>query len=455
MKIVYALHQFFPHHVTGTETYTYGLAKEMQRKGHEVAVLCFEHSHFEGIPSQGRTEDDFDGIPVTRFCFHPRLTPNFTFYEYYNPLMGEWGRAFLEEQKPDVVHFTHAAHITSAVIEAAGETSIPTMLTLTDFWFVCPRVQLLREDGELCAGPVAPTDCLGCFWSEFPNLYRKFSGLFFPFTEAPFSVDGLKRALPAYSRNPEVAALVAALHRKPFLQEILDAVDTIIAPSKSLMDMYRKYDMGTKKLQYLPFGLDTSHIGNTEKTSSSLARIAFIGTLAPHKGCRILVEAFRKEADERLRLDIYGSLEQFPDYAEDLQKHAVADDRIRFKGTFPQEDLGKVFSEIDVLVVPSVWYENTPLIVYSAFATKTPVIASNMGGLAEMIEPGVNGLLFEKGDVEGLQACLQQVVSTPGLLRKLAEGIKPVKTTEQHGDEILEEYYMLLKGQKNNSAAAL
>ena len=441
MRVVYVLHQFFPRHITGTETYTCGLAKALQKKGHEVSVLCYEHSHFEGIPTQGIIDDEYRGIPVRRLCYDPKLAPNPVFYEYYNPLMGEWARAFFSEIKPHIIHFTHCAFLTSAVIDSAYKLQIPTILTLTDFWFICHRMQLLRETGELCEGPEDEAECLRCYLPSLLTPYQKYIKLFPPVAQkAIFRVSFFMKAIMPLNRSLPYGVLKAALHRKPFLREMLEKVDKIIAPSRFLKDMYLKNAMGTATLKYLPFGLDTSHLNGHRKTSSDPLRIAFIGTLSVHKGCHVLVESFRMLKSPDLCLNIYGNTEQFKDYTRRLKELIGDDERIKLKGTFPPEDLGKVFAEIDILVVPSLWYENTPLIVYSALATKTPVIATNLGGLKELIEPGVNGFLFEAGDKEGLKGCLEKIIHSPNLLKKLRENIKPIKSMEEHVDEILEEY---------------
>jgi glycosyltransferase involved in cell wall biosynthesis len=398
---------------------------------------------------QGVIEDEYDGMAVTRFCFDPWLAPNRTYYEYYNPLLGEWARAHFKEHNPDVIHFTHGAHLTSAVIEAACEVDIITMLTLTDFWFICPRIQLTREDGALCPGPERTADCLACCSPDFVALYQKYAGLFQPLNERPPSGAFFKKAVVAYDRNPLCAALVAALNRKAFLQEILDRVGTIIAPSRFLLNMYRRHGVREEKLKHVPFGLDVAHLQENEKTPSSRMRIGFVGTLAPHKGCHVLVEAFTLLKSDRLELSLYGSTEEFPDYAAKVKALASGDKRIHFKGTFPPENIGNVFSDIDVLVVPSIWYENTPLIVYAAFAAKTPIIASDMGGLSEVIEPGGNGMLFQKEDVEGLRECLEKILLEPNLLKKLKAGIRPVKKMEAHAEEILGEYEKLLSGRND------
>ena len=95
---------------------------------------------------------------------------------------------------------------------------------------------------------------------------------------------------------------------------------------------------------------------------------------------------------------------------------------------------------MDALVVPSRWYENTPLVVYSAFAAGTPVVATDLGGLSEVVKHGENGLLFELENVEDLERQLRRLGEEPGLLDELRDGIGHVKTVEENVTE-LEELY--------------
>jgi glycosyltransferase involved in cell wall biosynthesis len=125
---------------------------------------------------------------------------------------------------------------------------------------------------------------------------------------------------------------------------------------------------------------------------------------------------------------------------------AADDERITFAGTFPPEGIGAVLTEMEVLVVPSRWYENTPLVVYSAFAAGTPVVATNLGGLSEVVKHEENGMLFELEDAEGLAKQLRRLGGESGLLERLRAGIGPVKTVEENAAE-LEALYEGLRGE--------
>ena len=137
------------------------------------------------------------------------------------------------------------------------------------------------------------------------------------------------------------------------------------------------------------YGIDTSGTQDAPKNHNvpPPLRIGFIGTLGPHKGCDLLIKAFKKMSDLDATLTIYGNLERFKSFVSELRRLAGGDERITFAGTFSPEEIGRVISGMEVLVVPSRWYENTPLVVYSAFAAGTPVVATALGGLSEVVPP--------------------------------------------------------------------
>jgi glycosyltransferase involved in cell wall biosynthesis len=151
-----------------------------------------------------------------------------------------------------------------------------------------------------------------------------------------------------------------------------------------------------------------------------MLQVGFIGTLYEHKGADVLIRAVRAlSRDCSLHLRVYGRTDE-SDYVRRLRGLADGDERIEFCGTFPPARLGDTIASLDVLVIPSVWYENTPLVAYSAQAAACPIVASNVPGLAEVVQHDENGLLFEPGDSRGLAAALEQLVRRPGLLSRLS-----------------------------------
>jgi glycosyltransferase involved in cell wall biosynthesis len=115
------------------------------------------------------------------------------------------------------------------------------------------------------------------------------------------------------------------------------------------------------------------------------------------------------------------------------------------RGSFSHEQLDEVLSEIDVLIVPSLWHENNPRVIQEAFAAQTPVVASNVGGMSEFVEHEVNGLLFERNNEIDLAKQLSRIINEPDLLPRLQEGIKPVKTIETEVEELILFYKELIR----------
>ena len=179
---------------------------------------------------------------------------------------------------------------------------------------------------------------------------------------------------------------------------------------------------------------------NVHQAAGRELRLGFIGTLSDHKGAHVLIEAVRLLAGAPLEVDIYGATDQFPAYMARLRGLAAEDQRITFRGTFDNGDIGDVMSSLDALVIPSLWRENTPLVLYSAQMARLPVIASDVEGIAEVVDHGVNGLLFRMGDAQGLASIIRRVLDEKDLLRRLSAAAKTPKSIAEYTDELLAVY---------------
>jgi len=151
---------------------------------------------------------------------------------------------------------------------------------------------------------------------------------------------------------------------------------------------------------------------------------AFIGTIAWHKGLHILIDAFKKVKEKKVKLKIYGEGDQTSDYIKSIYKLSKDDNRIEFCGRFMYEDLAKIMKNISVIIIPSVYKEIFPLVMETGFAFKKPVIASNIGGIPESVKDNINGFLFEVGNVDQLSDILNRISDDPELIKKLKQNIK-------------------------------
>jgi len=194
-----------------------------------------------------------------------------------------------------------------------------------------------------------------------------------------------------YLSGKALPAGLSTCRRLSVLRDYANQLQAIMVPTKLMSDIFVENGIDQERLHLVPFGIDTRLLTPyQQKSASDVVRIGYIGTIFEHKGVDLLVDAFQSlPADVPARLTIYGDCRQFPQYGQLVERKAAAGPnagKITLAGTFPNGELGAVLSNIDVLVVPSRWYENTPLVIQSALATKTPLIATDLGGMSELIK---------------------------------------------------------------------
>jgi glycosyltransferase involved in cell wall biosynthesis len=235
------------------------------------------------------------------------------------------------------------------------------------------------------------------------------------------------------------------IYRQKVMGEVADIPDIVISPSKFVQHVFSNAGY-PREIIYNPHGHDLRWLGRYEgQRSSHIMRFGYMGQITTIKGVHILVKAFKDvESVGGVKLDLWGDIIKDQHYVSKLKSLIGKSEKIALRGRFERADIAQVLSEIDVLVVPSLWYENAPLVIAEAFAAKIPVIASNIGGMAEAVTHEKNGLLFEVGSVEDLAAQMRRILQEPGLLEKLRQGIEPVKTFTQEVNELEQIYQELV-----------
>jgi glycosyltransferase involved in cell wall biosynthesis len=444
MRILLAVHTFFPNWRAGTEVYALNIARTLRKLGHQVQVVCYEPAaHFTAYVTG--VDEFYEGLPVHRIYFNPNQ-PNRLLHEYFNSHIEKYLIDFYRRVRPDVVHVLHAMHLSAATITAAKQVGLPVVCTATDFWYICPTYRLLRVDNSICPGPVNFLQCMRCY--ALPN--RKWDRAFASVARSEVLVRALGSAcdfashVPGLRSTSKLRQLQNVIARPRRLREILELVDVLIVPTQNTYRVLTQNGIKAKRFLILEYGLSLPPGIRTAKTPSQKLRIGYIGTLEYAKGPHILLRAFESlSKQENLELVVYGDRRTHPDYFAHLQRIASSDRRIRFAEPFPNELIGSILSNIDLLVIPSIWYENAPLVLYSAFATKTPVVVSNTGSLVDVVCHGRSGLVFEVGNAEDLARQIELVLEDPSLLEKLRQGIPAVKSIDQNVSELLEIYATL------------
>ncbi|MFQ5353525.1 MAG: glycosyltransferase family 4 protein [Thermodesulfobacteriota bacterium] len=454
MKILEVIHDFLPRHTAGSEVYTYKLSRELTTKGHEVSLFFTEAER--GTPQYTLRKGAYDGLAY----FEAIVNRSYSGFEetYDNSSMEQLFTEVLEETRPDIIHLQHLINHSMGYIDIARERSIPVVFTLHDYWLTCPLGgQRIRPNLTICHD-IDPSLCSRCVSRYSKNsfrlkrLFEKVSGrLRAPSGKASPGGGIAAKSFLKFNGVFDVMAakkLVSSIKQRQ--RRILEAsrdVDLFIAPSHFLKDRLVEFGIPAEKILYSDYGFDTAVFSGKKKKTGrgKKLRFGYTGSLVPHKGVHVLVEAFRGIDKAKAELKIYGNLTWFPDYVRQLRESA-GKSGTRFMGAFDNRDVPEVLSGIDVLVVPSIWFENSPLTIHEAYISGTPVIVSDLGGMAELVEDGVSGFVFETGNAHALREKIEMIINDGSLLARLRKGLPGVKTIKEDADDMERIFKGLIHG---------
>lgn len=395
MNIVVALHDYLPVHAGGSEIHAHQTARELVRRGHRVTAIFTEHDPEAEVGQVRRGE--LDGV-TTLEIVHPRAYEDLK-EVWEQPGMEPVFRSLLEEIGPDVVHFHHLAYLGSKCILAARDAGAKVLLTLHDYHLICDNGVLLRKDGSLCEeGPIGA--CSHCL-RDYPVIPERW-------VEGEIDPDWDPVGWGVQLRRDQHLAHLAHVH-------------TIICPSRFLEKVFRDAGMITnQEVHVLKAGYPGERREPRDSDPGEPLRVGYVGGIYESKGVHVLVEAFRHLRGRKISLSIHGHLDWFPDYVAALRDAAAGSD-VTFAGPFENDEVDAVMTQFDVLVVPSIWYENMPITIQEAYRNAVPVVATDLGGMAEVVEDGVTGLTFPRGDSAALAGCLVRLAEDRELLARLAE----------------------------------
>ncbi len=428
MKILQVVHGFPPHNNAGTEIYTYHLSRHLRAQGHAVEIFCRVDDR-PRKPFELMTIER-EGLRIHEINNRMQNLKSFE-WTYRNPTIADAFASLLLAGAPDVVHVQHLTLLSTDLIEICRDHNVPVVMTLQDYWMICQKGQMQQDDGTNCAAPI-DTACDTCLRSS-----ATFSSV------AQTAAQALDRVVPGFARQgSRLRAIaksgfqaVAERRKKPseeverierrqnHIRRMLSMVDAFVAPGEYIKQKFVAFGVPTEKILRIDQGIDKSFIAQLNSKSNDRVRFGFVGSLMKSKGVIPLLEAYSQLETGKTELNVWGETAQREDIAAveaAIERYGQRPD-IAIRGGFPIDRKAAVFSEIDVLVVPSTWQENTPFVIQEAFACGIPVIASDIGGIPEMVTDNVSGLLVPAGNVDALAAALGKLRDWDEV-RRLAQG---------------------------------
>lgn len=437
LKILFVVHGFPPETFAGTEVLTLSLAKALVRRGHDVTVF-----HRVGDPSLKNyelRESTWDGLRVIQIANHLQFRNIEETYK--NPEVEARFREVLDRVRPDVVHFEHMIHLSATLPRICRERGIGSIVTLNDFWFRCPKVQLIRPNQQLCSDKPPILGCAACV-ANLPQhvnwlraVSRPFRGLLHRLSAR---YNALVKKSPKWFRKH--ASDVANIVQRPatMLEHLLEA-DFVIAPSPFLRNKMIEAGVPKSRLIVSDYGMEDGWLENYRRTENNgKVRFGFIGSLVWYKGLETLGRAFARLTESNAELHIYGDTEGLPEFKTTRARieEVVHRPGLHFHGRYDSKKLAEVLGSIDVLVVPSIWYENSPLAIHEAFQAGIPVLVSNLGGMADLVVDGKGGLRFQPGDDADLARVMRRFLVEPKLAATLVANAPHVKSISENAAEM-------------------
>jgi glycosyltransferase involved in cell wall biosynthesis len=224
---------------------------------------------------------------------------------------------------------------------------------------------------------------------------------------------------------------------------VLPAVRRFFAPSRFLRERFiADWGLAPERVLHLPLGIEGAGTPAAPRIRSGPLRFAFLGSLIAAKGPQLLLEAWGR-VDPGLRagadLTLYGPRGYEPAFQAELDRLARACGAT-LAGPLPHAEVQGLLARTDLLVVPSVWWENAPLVIQEALVARTPLLVADAGGMAEFVEPEVDGWRFALGDCAALAGVLGKLLAQPGRLRSLPGRGRALPTPEQHLEALEREY---------------
>ncbi len=443
MKILQVLHFFLPRHSAGTEVYTDRLSRGLQQR-HDVELFFSEKIH--SLPDGALVQREQEGLPCHVFVNNLLYD---SFAETFDHAVAEQRfDEVLDRVQPDVVHVQHLMLLSMGLVKRAAARGIPVVMTLHDFWLFCPRMgQLLHRSGERCEGPEPSrcAECMGNFkfaqssrearWIRWMASARQRLGVdLSPWVERAKRWPRPRRKGGAPAPDHSAVSAEDVVRRRETVTALAQHVRQFVSPSKTVRDFAVSHGLPADRILHLPNGFEP--LSGAPRTIPTPAggprlRVGFLGTPAPHKGVHVLIDGFVQAKLRDAELKIYGTPRYYPDYYRTLKERSKGAS-VEFCGAVPRSLVLEVLGKLDLLVVPSIWLENAPVVIQEARWAGIPVMASDLGGMAEAVVHDQDGWLFRPGDSQHLAEGLRRVDDRRELLKQWAEAAPLPMTMEQH-----------------------
>lgn len=442
MKVAYLLHFYPPSPCGGAGYFTANLVEALHKVNVDVAVLCVDKWGEGDHYLNGQIDEIRNGIPIRRLLVNWKKAPRPFDWLYDSPVLGEQAHNFLSQFQPDVVHVGSCYTLSARPVYIAQELGLPIVMHLHDYWTICARLTLLHKNNTICTGPDSAWKCQQCLLAG--TKFWKLSSLMMQGSIRKLLLEEMAK-YNWITRLPSLHGMLGDMQKR--FRYVLGAckkADILVTPTAFARDLLEAHGIEKGRIRVIPNGNNLEWVNGLRRNPSHPIRIGFLGNVIPTKGVHILIDAYKLLLQDysQINLEIWGDFGSKPEYY--LALRSMATDDIKFGGRYESDDLPSILANLDVVVVPSIWYETHGIVIQEAFAAGLPVIVSAGTSLTESVTDEVNGLHFQMGSATDLANKLRRLIEEPGLLDKLSANIPSVRTIEEDAKEYSRLYFELV-----------
>jgi glycosyltransferase involved in cell wall biosynthesis len=427
--VLHVPYTFFPDACGGTEVYVRGLAQRLAARGYLSAVAA---------PGIEASEYVNDGLVVYRFASDQSRRVELA-YGVADEVAAEGFRAVLLRTRPQIVHLhARTSAVSARLIDAAHDAGAAVIFTYHSPTVSCARGTMMLFGKQPCDGIVEPRRCTTCTLVAH-GAPKSFAGV------AALAPNIFAAGSAALTGNREwlsflrIPGLIASDHRR--FNDFIRKVDHVVAVCQWVRELLERNGVAPERITLSRQGLSQAlpcPPPRAKGASLGQLRIAYFGRIDRAKGPDLLARALKKIPKASVQIDIFG-ISQFAgrDHVYDLlAAHAQQDRRLTLRTAIVPDNVVGVMAEYDLVAVPSRLLETGPLVALEAFAAGVPVLGADLGGIAELVQNGINGFLVPPDDVAAWAAAIASLAENRRLVQQMCCGIARPRSMEAVADDM-------------------
>ena len=420
-RVLHVPFTYFPDAIGGTEVYVNALVGELRGHGYTSYIAA---------PSSVASRYIYNDVQVLRFATDPRPRLELA-YGVPDAIAASNFAAVLEELKPAIVHLhARTSAISEQVVDIAHASGARVVFTYHTPTVSCARGTMMSFGKSPCDGLISKRHCVACALNGngVPRTIAEFVARLPDSALATAAVIGNLSAILSQIRSP----FLIASQRQRFLN-LMSKVDHIVAVCEWVRNVLLTNGINASKMTLSRQGVSVAPPAppapSAERSRSGKLRIAYFGRIDRAKGPDLLAEALQNVTAENIAIDIYAVRQHGSERDYDaLVAFACKDNRLTLRPAVAVDQVQATMSQYDLVAVPSRWLETGPLVVLEAFAAGVPIMGADLGGIAELVHDGIDGILVSPDDVAAWSQALTQAASDTGKIDQMRANVRPPRT---------------------------